>query len=135
VKDYILHYRANYSKVEVRTWDGVVVKFEGAHFYHLFYEDNDRDGNKDQFSWQRAEHINWIKQALQDFSATHYQGWNNKHKRYDPTRRLVVAEGNYVVVIQLLSDTKAFIVTHFFADNPTLAKIRLSPLWKGFNKP
>ena len=115
MKEYLLHYKANYSKVEVRTWDNIIVRFPGAAFYHLCYEDNDRDGSKDTFSWMRSERLDWIKKALQDDTATLFQGWNNKIKQYlDPTRRVVITYWDYIVVIKLVISTdKAEIITHF----------------------
>ena len=57
-------------------------------------------------------------------------GWDKKKKRYDATRRVVVAQGNYVVVIHITGKGKANHVTAYIADPGTIGTIMGGPVWK-----
>ena len=77
--------------------------------------------------------MNWIGEALRDASAELYVGWNGNQdrtkKEYNPTRRVCVARGDYVVIVKLHDQRSAAFITAFVADPYTLYKIRSSPRW------
>jgi hypothetical protein len=70
------------------------------------------------FSTKRAERIDWIKAALEDPHSERYEGWDKQRKRYDPSRRVTLVMGNYVVVIALKGQQRADFVTAYVADTP-----------------
>ena len=127
--EYLAHYQRVYCGGCISTHDGIMVRFRMGNFEHIFYESSRRDGVKDRFSRKRAEHIDWIRAALQDASVPLYVGWDHKKKRYDHGRRVAVAQGNYVVVIHLTGMVKADHVTAYLADHETVSKIENGPLW------
>lgn len=129
--EYRRHFKEKYCKKELKTFDGISVRFLEKDFAHAFYESSTKlpDG-KDIFSKIRAERIDWIETALLDPSAELYYGWNREKKRIDNKRRVALVNGNYVVVIQRRNSGKARFITAFVADTPrTLLKIRQCPKW------
>jgi len=134
--EYRAHFEQVYCRGPITTFDGIAVRFRKGKFAHDFYESSKRDETKDRFSWKRAERIDWIKAALQDPDSERYQGWDKKHKRYDPDRRVAIVMGNYVVVIALVGPKDADFVTAYVADATfrpgrpsTLDLIRRGPKW------
>jgi len=126
-----LHYKAVYCSSPIPTFDGIMVRFDKRDFFHLFYESSGRNGKKDTFSTRRAERIDWIKAALQDPAAELYQGYDNQKKSPCPDRRVCVVSADYVVVIDVLDEKKAKIITAFVVDNPAvLQSIKSAPKWK-----
>jgi hypothetical protein len=129
---YRAHFETYYCRAVIRTHDGIRVYFGLDDFGHAFFESSGRRGEKDVFSIVRAQRMNWIAAALADPSAPRFQGWNSRSKRYDPTRRVTVIMGDFVVVIALGrrrdGRLKANFVTCYQADN-SIAKIRASPPW------
>lgn len=129
-------YRAHYERTLCRggiiTHDGIRVFFGKETFDHAFFESSMRRGEKDVFSTVRAERMEWVAAALADPSAARFQGWNSRTKQHDPTRRVTVIMGDFVVVIALSSrrdgTLKATFMTCYRADN-SIAKIRSSPPW------
>lgn len=137
--EYYDHFRRVYCdpNTPIDTFDGIRVTFRPNQFNHAFRESADRAIlDKSIFSKQRAERIDWIKWALQNRNALLVQGWLKKKKRYEPHRRVCVVETNYIVVIQLESDSsKAVFITTFVVneDDPMhpekLQQIIGSPRW------
>lgn len=129
-------YRAHYERTLCRggivTHDGIAVFFRKEDFDHAFFESSGRRGEKDVFSIGRAERLDWIASALADPSAQRFQGWSSRTKRHDPTRRVTVVMGDFVVVISLGRRRdgilKASFITCFKADN-SMAKIQAAPAW------
>lgn len=70
-------------------------------FEHVFFESSNRRGNKDIFSSQRAERIDWIENVLKDKEVEIYMGYDSKNKGNNWNGRVtIINEDNYVVVIQ-----------------------------------
>lgn len=135
--DYRKHFERVYCRRPVETFDGIKVRFRKGQFSHCFFESSRRDGNKDAFSPQRAERIDWIKATLQDPDAELYVGWDKARKRYDRSRRVALVQGNYVVVIRITGKAKADFVTAFVGDTPrprggktSVEQIRGGPRWE-----
>jgi len=130
--EYEQYYINNYCNATIFTFDNIRVDFYPRQFHHAFFESSIKlRKKKDMFSKQRAERIDWIKYALKDPSGELYVGWDRKKKKINPKRRVCVIAGNYVVVIQMKSQTRAFFVTAFIADSPhTLKEIRSMLKWK-----
>lgn len=84
--------------------------------------------SKDILSSERLSRILWIKDVLEDPTATMYVGFDNKTKRYDRTKRVAVVKGNYVVVIQIYAKGKANFITAYVANN-SIDKIEQGPRW------
>ncbi|MCP3683084.1 MAG: hypothetical protein GY861_10375 [bacterium] len=125
--EYRQHFRDKYCSKPLTTYDDISVRFQNSDFSHAFYETE----GKDRFSTIRAERIDWIEAALQDENAELYAGWDNKKKSYNPSRRVAVANNNYVVIVQIYKNNKAVFITAFVADSrKTLQKIRTSKKWK-----
>ena len=134
--EYRSHFEQVYCKGPIKTFDGISVRFRKLNFDHCFFESSHRDKNKDMFSIKRAERINWIKAALHDPNSKRYIGWDKKRKRYEKSRRVTIVMENYVVVIKLTGDSKAYFITAFLADThgrmgrpSTIDKIQKGPKW------
>lgn len=132
VDDYRLHFENKYCCHSLQTFDAISVRFIKTDFDHAFYESSGiRGQKKDTFSFTRAERVDWIEKALLDASAELYQGWDKNRKVIDPTRRVAVVDGNYVVIIQIFKNGRARFITAYVADSyPTILKIKSSPKWK-----
>lgn len=133
--EYRNHFDMEYCRGPITTHDGIEVRFRRRDFNHCFFETvHSKD---DTFSRKRAERISWIKAALQDASADQFQGWDKKRRRYDTNWKVILVQGNYVVVIKMKSASKADFMTAYVADTPappgrmsTAEMIRnLSPRW------
>lgn len=87
---------------------------------------------KDTFCPERAERLPWIKTTLENPNAELYQGWITKTRSVDPARRVSVAYGDYVVVIELslrqTGDIKANFVMAFLMEEGA-DKVRGNPKW------
>jgi len=128
--EYKSHYERVYCRGPIHTFDGIDVWFRKEQFEHCFYESSKRDDIKDVFSWRRAERIDWIKAALQDPLSELYFGWDNKRKRHNRKRRVLIVQGNYIVIITLRRNmVEANFVTAFIDLPHTLSQIRGSPRW------
>lgn len=129
--EYREHFKQKYCAGPIYTHDGIPVRFSLNDFDHAFYESSSsQQQDKSIFSTVRSERIDWIAEALMDRKATLHPGWDSKRKKYNPTRRVSLANGNYVVVIQLLRSGKASFKTAYLANNTyTLLKIKSSPQW------
>jgi len=132
--EYYNHFCRMYcdSNKPIYTFDNIRVDFYPGQFNHTFYESIDRvKGDKSIFSNKRAERIDWIKWALENQNAILYQGWNRKKRNYNPRRRVCVTDTNYIVVIQLKSNQRAFFITAYLADDPnSIQSISNSPKWE-----
>jgi len=127
---YREHYERDYCSRPVRTFDGILVRFNKKRFWHAFFESERRGGPKTVFCAERASRIDWIGAALCDPDAELYVGWDSTKKRYDSGRRVAVVVEDYVVIIALTGEAKADFITAFIADSPqTIARIRSSPRW------
>lgn len=127
-------WRDTYCHKVIKTHDGIRVYFYESNFDHAFYESSKRNQSrnkkksKDILSPKRLARILWIKDVLEDPTATMYVGYDNKTKRYDKSKRVAVVKGDYVVVIQIYAEGKANFITAFVASN-SIDKIEQSPLW------
>lgn len=130
--EYRAHYERVYCRGNIQTFDAVRVFFDAHTFGHSFYESTARDGNKDAFSRERAERIDWIKPTLAHPDADLFQGWVKTTKKHDATRRVAVVYENFVVVLnmglKMNGSLKAKFVTCYQADN-SIGKIRTGPAW------
>lgn len=131
IQEYKVHFVEKYCKETISTFDGLQVKFYEDHFEHAFYESSNKKGSKDIFSLKRAERIDWIENVLKDETAELYMGYDSKTKTNNFNRRVtIINEDNYVVVIQLIKDTKAKFITAYVADSPNTAElIRKGEKW------
>jgi len=129
---YRTHYVENYVRGNVVTKDGVRVFFNQNKFTHAFFESTNRDGNKDQFSNDRAQRMDWIAATLTSAQAIWYQGWDKRRQQYDGSRCATVAFDRFVVVLRFRARRDGVVladfVTCYHADN-SIGKIRQSPNW------
>lgn len=132
VDEYREHYNRIYCQAIIQTFDEIRVYFSPGRFSHVFFESTSRDGRKDEFSFVRAQRIDWIKATLGNPDAKLFQGWDKKMRCYDASHRVAVVYENFVVVIKMgmkKNDTlKGNFVTCYQADN-SIGKIRNSPGW------
>lgn len=133
IQEYRDHFKNKYCVFNgpVITFDSIAVYFYEDMFDHAFYESSNYRGNKDTFSSERAERIDWIEFVLKDDTAELYVGYNNKTKSYGNSRRVaIINQDDYVVVIQLTHGKRARFITAFVADSPyTAQKIRSGQKW------
>lgn len=129
---YRAHYEQTLCRGGIVTHDGIPVFFRREAFDHAFFESSSMRGEKDVFSLPRAERIDWIAAALADPDVQRLQGWLNREHRHDPTRRVTVIMGDFVVIIALRKRRdgrlKANFITCYKADN-SIGKILGAPLW------
>jgi hypothetical protein len=130
-QEYLSRFLSKYcSRHSITTHDGLSVKFYKRHFRHAFYEAaNRQQGDKSQFSLERAKRIDWIETSLADSTAELYVGYDKHKRRHDPSRCVSISNGNYVVVIEIIKGGGAVFVTAFSAGRQTLTKIRTNPKW------
>lgn len=133
-QEYKDHWKQHYCQGEICTFDGIQVRFKIRDFDHAFFESIHK--KDDTFSLKRAERIDWIKAALKDQSSEKFVGYDSTKKRYDPTRRVTIVMGNYVVIIALKKNNTANFISAFVADTPgrkgrpsTIEKIRSGQKW------
>ncbi len=123
----------NYCNADISTHDGIKVNFHDDMFEHAFYVRAQRKwkSEKDHFSVDRGERIDWIKHVLNDPTITPRQGYDKAKKRFDNSRRVTfLTPNNYVVVIQLVGKREARFVTAFIVDSTDVAnKINTNPVW------
>lgn len=131
-REYLTYYREEYCRKGVVTFDGIRVYFRESRFSHAFYESSNRDGRKDKFSKIRAQRVGWIRAMLENADSDLFQGWNNKRKRYDPSRRVCVVYGDFVVILKIRLKKNGALTAEFItcyqADN-SIGKIKNSPKW------
>lgn len=126
VADYRRHFIDTYCAVPLQTFDLISVSFQPTDFGHAFFEGK----VKEWFSPERAERIDWIGAALQDDAADLYLGWDRNGDSYTTKRRVCVADGDYVVVIEFSEPNAARFVTAFIATDWTLDLLAQSPNWR-----
>jgi len=126
-QEYRAHFERVYCAGEITTFDGINVRFRKRMFGHCFYESLQQ--KDDTFSPQRAQRINWIKEALEDPNAELRLGWDNKKKQPANDRRVAIVVDSYVVIIRIYSGTRAEFVTAFVAGRRTITQIRTNPMW------
>ncbi len=113
------------------TFDGITVKFYADMFEHAFYESSNwKKGDKSLFSYNRAEKIFWIKDALEDSSAILKTGWEKSTKSYNKSRRVAIVKNNYVVIIWIKNNKEAKFITAYEADK-SINLILSGDDWKG----
>ncbi|MEY3788091.1 MAG: hypothetical protein RIQ94_741 [Pseudomonadota bacterium] len=130
---YKTHYDSHYCRGNIVTFDGIRVYFKPQKFGHAFYQNSQRrNGAKDEFSFERAQRMDWIKLTLEHPDAELFIGWNKDKNCYEESRRVSVVYGDFVVVIEMgLNNAcvlKANFITCYVADK-SIAKIKNSPLW------
>ena len=125
---YRKHFEHAYCNREIITFDNIPVRFRKSDFDHAFYES--RKTKDDTFSSKRAKRIDWIKAALEDPNSECYVGWDNKRKKADRRRRVVLVMKNYVVVVGISGKCSGRFITAFVADSGrTVQMIRKNPKW------
>lgn len=129
------YYIENYChNTEIKTFDGIRVKFYEETFEHAFYIRTRKSWSapKDKYSEERGERIDWIKAILEDPDIAPRKGYDKAKKSYDNSRRVVFwAPNNYVVVIYINKKGEGKFVTAFLVDNQdTATKIANSPIWE-----
>lgn len=131
-EEYKKHYISKYCRSAISTFDSYKVSFDIDRFEHAFYKSSKRNKEKDCFSLERAERIDWIQHTLQDPTSVLRIGYDNTRKRNDSSYRVAVVMGNYVVIMRFvnLPKRKAKFVTAFIAEPEPLAKILSNPEWK-----
>jgi hypothetical protein len=130
--EYREYFEQKYCISPLLTHDGIPVRFTKRDFDHAFYSSaSSAKPDKSVFSFERAERIDLIEAVLQDSSASLHCGWDNKKKIANPTRRVAIGKGNYIVVIQIMKSGKARFITAFPAKNyRTVLKISGNPKWQ-----
>ena len=120
-----------YCREHIITFDGITVHFYPEMFDHAFYESDDRlEKDKSILSLNRCEKMLWIKDTLEDPTAILKQGWISRKKSHDPTRRVALIKGNYVVIINIMGNGKARFITAFqIDDEENLEKLKNGPDW------
>jgi hypothetical protein len=120
------------KKNPIITFDDITVKFYSDMFEHAFYESaNWKKGDKTLFSFNRAERILWIKDALEDSTAILKVGWDKENKSYNYSRRVAIVKNNYVVIIWIRSEKEAKFITAYEAYD-SISSILSGPDWEGF---
>lgn len=119
-------YIANYCQAPIVTHDNLTVRFFKGDFVHLCHKENN-DGVRDVFQVDRAQRLPWLAVALQDALSQMYFGWQGGRVLHD--RRVCEYEQNYVVVIQLLKQDQARILTAFTMEHGSILKLRANPIW------
>ena len=132
IEEYRQHFERVYCHRPITTFDGIPVQFRKSDFEHCMYESSKRDSNKDRFSAERSQRVDWIRETLTNPKAELYQGWDKRKKKRDPGSRVAVVYEEFVVVIRIYSDgtggTRGRFVTAYLADN-SIRKIRAMPRW------
>ncbi len=127
----------NYCNAEIYTHDGIKVNFHSDMFEHAFYVRSQKkwEANKDHFSIDRGERIDWIKYVLNDPTIIARQGYDKAKNRFDNSRRITfLVQNNYAVIIQLVSKREGRFITAFIVDSLTVAnKINANPIWNSSN--
>lgn len=113
------------------TFDNIPVKFYSNMFDHAFYESaNRQEKDKSILSLNRCQKMLWIKDTLEDQTATLKQGWDRNSKKYRNNRRVAFIKDNYVVIIKLRINMQAIFVTAYeLQDDDNISKIKQSPDW------
>ncbi|WP_297995115.1 hypothetical protein [uncultured Clostridium sp.] len=132
--EYKNYYIENYCNKEIKTHDGIVVKFFEDRFEHSFYKRTKKTwkSKKDIFSQERGERMDWIKYVLNDPTITPKKGYDKATQSYDSTRRVAFLNSeNYLVVIYINQNGEGKFITAYLVDNENAAdKIRNSPNWE-----
>lgn len=134
-EEYKQHYIKNYCEAcPIYTFDNIPVMFYEDRFGHAFYKRTHKswEAEKDTFSKERGERMDWIKQVLQDPTIIPRKGYDKAKNSYDNSRRVtLLTQENYLVVIFINKQGKGKFVTAYLVDNEEAAeKIRNSPLWE-----
>lgn len=128
------YYIENYCHADIKTFDGIVVKFYEETFEHAFYTRTKKSWRapKDHFSTERGERIDWIRAVLEDPSIIPRKGYDKARRTYDNSRRVTfLSPNNYVVVIFINNIGEGKFVTAYVVDNEdTAQKLSSSPLWE-----
>lgn len=128
------YYINNYCCADIKTFDGIVVKFYEDTFEHAFYTRTEKrwKAAKDHFATERGERIDWIKAVLEDPSIIPRKGYDKARRTYDNSRRVTfLAPNNYVVVIYINDKGEGKFVTAYVVDNvDTARKLSSAPLWE-----
>lgn len=130
-QEYKNHYIDVYCRNgPIKTFDGIDVYFYNDQFEHAFFESSNFKGNKDIFSLNRAQRIDWIKAVLYDPTAELYVGHDSQTKAYSNDRRVaIINDDDYVVIIRT-AGIRAKFITAYLADSPrTALQIRSNPKW------
>lgn len=133
--EYRVHFYKRYCVGPILTFDGISVRFRKDDFEHVFFESSNRRGNKDRFSLERAERMDWILLVLQDSSAFLHMGWDKKRKTYTNISRVAFLVDGYVVVIHLTDDNEAKFVTAYVAGKVPTGSQRISTYAQIWNSP
>lgn len=133
--EYRSHFYHRYCSSTIKTFDDIEVRFKKDDFYHVFFESSDRRGNKDCFSQERAERMDWISLVLQDCHAHLRVGWHSKSRTYSRNCRVALLVDGYVVVIRFTGDKEARFVTAYVASKVPTGSQRMSTYAQIWNSP
>ncbi len=126
------YYDDVYCSKPIMTFDNIYVYFYKDKFDDAFFESNNHKArDKSVFSIKRAERIDWIKYVLESPNVKIYKGWDRNKKRPRKDRRVaLLTPQNYVVIITILSKSKAkFITAYPLEGTRSLLKIITSEKW------
>ncbi len=124
-------WQEEYCNAAVFTFDNLEIRFYPDMFDHAFYESqNHKQKDKSLLSLNRCEKMLWIKDTLRDPEALLKQGWLKDKKVYTNSRRVAMIKNNYVVIIQIVSQSRArFITAYEIEDEDNLSKFINGPNW------
>ena len=124
--EYRDHYIRTYCRQKIVTHDKIPVYFKPQRFQHAFYE----GVGKCEFSFPRAQRINWVKSTLENSQAALYEGWHKD--KYVPDRRVSYIYEDFVVIVSLSLDGRQSLKGNFitcYVANRSIKKIIQSPVW------
>jgi hypothetical protein len=134
-EDYRKHYAATLCRTPVTTHDGIIVRFRPHYFNHAFSLSLQHNRQKDSFSFERAERMDWIRPALTDPDAELYYGWDRDKGCIDYKSRVALVQENYMVIARLHKTMAGGVagefVTAYVGSASTLVKVRANPAWAG----
>ena len=126
------YYENVYCTNPVKTFDNIYVHFYPEAFDDAFFESKNHIArDKSIFSFKRAEKIDYIKYTLENVKDNIYFGLDRDRKKPRKDRRVaILTPENYVVIITVLSDTKAKFITAYPIDGfKTALLILTSEKW------
>ena len=100
--EYRKHFINTLCDQRIICHDGIRAFFERNTFDHAFFQSSNRDGNKDQFSLERAQRMDWITPTLQHPRTRRYRGWDGRLNTFSNDRRVEILFQTFVVIIKVI---------------------------------